>query len=825
MLSKWLVLFLLSAFLPGFLAEKERFDNHKVYEIRIDTADQLQLFRNLENDSDGLLLWNYPVLGHSVSVMVAPHRFKEFLELSYAVRSLIDAESPTTGPKEFGWTAYNNYTEIYKWLDDLLVEYSGILTDYTVGTTFQGREIRAVKLSHKEGNPSIFIEANIHAREWITSATATCFLNNLLTSTDPDIVDLAQNIDWYIVPVFNVDGFHYTHTTNRLWRKTRQPHAHLCYGTDANRNFGFHWMEGGASQNPCSETYAGPSPFSEPETVALSNFVGALAQEIDIYLAFHSYGHYILYPYGHTIEPADNVEDLDAIGQKAAEGFALRYNSTYRVDIGSGTSVDYMYAEHGIRLSYTFEFRDRGTYGFILPPEQIIPNCEEATDAIIAMVAAALPPNKLYEFDGILRKFKISNELKVENLQTLIDAEALSIQPRVVDWTGYHNYTTIYAWLDELLETYPHILTPHIIGISYQGRPIRAVKLSHKIGNPTIFLESNIHAREWITSATATLIDAEALSIQPRVVDWTGYHNYTTIYAWLDELLETYPHILTPHIIGISYQGRPIRAVKLSHKIGNPTIFLESNIHAREWITSATATWFLNELLTSTDPDIVDLAENIDWYIIPIFNVDGFHFSHAVNRLWRKTRQNHATICFGTDANRNFDFHWMVNEGASQNPCSEVYAGPVPFSEHETAALRDFLAPIGRQINIYLSFHSYGQYILFPYGHTTEEVTETHDEMTTVGEATRDGFAKFANTTYIVGTTAQALYVASGTSVDWAYNEFNIPIGYTFEFRGGDSNGFILPVEQILPNCYETRDGIIEMVAKARELNLMNVRT
>lgn len=70
------------------------------------------------------------------------------------------------------------------------------------------------------------------------------------------------------------------------------------------------FSEGGASQNPCSETYAGPSPFSEPETIALSNFIGSLGHAVDIYLAFHSYGHYILYPYGHTIEPADNVEQL-----------------------------------------------------------------------------------------------------------------------------------------------------------------------------------------------------------------------------------------------------------------------------------------------------------------------------------------------------------------------------------------------------------------------------------------------------------------------------------------------------------------------------------
>lgn len=65
------------------------------------------------------------------------------------------------------------------------------------------------------------------------------------------------------------------------------------------------------------------------------------------------------------------------------------------LDIGSGTSVDYMYAAHEIPLSYTFEFRDQGTYGFVLPPEQIIPNCQETTDAILTMVSAARELNQI----------------------------------------------------------------------------------------------------------------------------------------------------------------------------------------------------------------------------------------------------------------------------------------------------------------------------------------------------------------------------------------------------------------------------------------------
>lgn len=67
-----------------------------------------------------------------------------------------------------------------------------------------------------------------------------------------------------------------------------------------------------------------------------------------------------------------------------------------------------------------------------------------------------------------------------------------------------------------------------------------------------------------------------------------------------------------------------------------------------------------------------------------------------------------------------------MNNGASSNPCSETFAGPVPFSEPETMALREFLEPIGSKINMYLSFHSQGQYVLFPYGHTYE-TTEYHD--------------------------------------------------------------------------------------------------
>lgn len=125
------------------------------------------------------------------------------------------------------------------------------------------------------------------------------------------------------------------------------------------------------------------------------------------------------------------------------------------------------------------------------------------------------------------------------------------------------------------------------------------------------------------------MIDNEQPTVRSTKFDWTSYQTYDEISAWLDEQLAAHPDVLREVPFGKSHEGRPIRAVHLSRKAGNPAVIIESNIHAREWITSATATWLLNELLTSTDPAVRDLSQNLDWYIIPIFNVDGFAYSHT----------------------------------------------------------------------------------------------------------------------------------------------------------------------------------------------------
>ncbi|EDW04274.1 zinc carboxypeptidase [Drosophila grimshawi] len=324
-----------------------------------------------------------------------------------------------------------------------------------------------------------------------------------------------------------------------------------------------------------------------------------------------------------------------------------------------------------------------------------------------------------------------------------------------------------------------------------------------------------------LISNVQVLIDGEQVSSRDSgTFGWKRYYNLDEIEAWLDEILQTHPGITEDFSVGQSYEGRRIRGIKISHGSNKPGIFIESNIHAREWITSASATWFINELLTSQQPEVRNLANSYDWYIVPVFNVDGFAYSHQSDRMWRKTRQPHPTSsCIGVDGNRNFDSQWMVNNGASDDPCSETFAGPVPWSEPETKALSDYLTSIRDKFSVYISFHSYGQWLLSPYGHTKEEFPENYNDLLEIGDAFSGAIKNLVyGTEYVHGSTATVLYVASGSSVDWVFNELDKKVGFTIEFRDKARFGFVLPPSQILANCEELMAGMIALIDRTNTL-------
>lgn len=169
------------------------------------------------------------------------------------------------------------------------------------------------------GNPknkAIWIDGGIHAREWISPASVTYIVNDIVENWD-DQPEYIRNVDWYVLPVHNPDGYEYTHRTDRLWRKNRS-NGGRCSGVDLNRNYGYKWGGKGTSQNTCTEIYSGRCAFSEPETAAVKRFFENNKNKFYAFLTFHSYGQYILHPWGYDDVVPPDYQDLGRVGREGA---------------------------------------------------------------------------------------------------------------------------------------------------------------------------------------------------------------------------------------------------------------------------------------------------------------------------------------------------------------------------------------------------------------------------------------------------------------------------------------------------------------------------
>ena len=200
--------------------------------------------------------------------------------------------------------------------------------------------------------------------------------------------------DYWLIPVINPDGYEYTHTTDRLWRKTRSRSSY-CLGVDPNRNYPFHWMEEGASSFSCSQTFAGPAPLSEPETKALAKVLDENKSRIVMYFSLHSYSQLILAPYGYGRVYPDNYAQLERVASHWIAGARQLRDTDYKFGTSAiilypaaGGSDDYAHGQANIKLSYTVELPDKGNNGFVLPPTEIVPVGQECLIGLKSMIDA-----------------------------------------------------------------------------------------------------------------------------------------------------------------------------------------------------------------------------------------------------------------------------------------------------------------------------------------------------------------------------------------------------------------------------------------------------
>jgi carboxypeptidase A2 len=279
---------------------------------------------------------------------------------------------------------YLPYGEIELLFEELVTKHADVARAVVIGHTFQGRAIRGVEVNI-DATPKrgLFVDGGIHAREWIAPATAINILLNLLErQSEPDVHALLRAYTVTVVPVLNIDGFIYTHTTNRMWRKTRRPNPDGSFGVDANRNSNVEFCQRGASSVPSSDSYCGPFPESEPEVAATLAYIKSLGNVL-VYWNLHSYGQEIIVPYAFTdaFDPPDH-DDHIAAGWRFWEGIfnstGMEYDAPRPPNgVYSGFLMDNLYINYGVKYSGLLELRDLGRYGFLLPEDQI---CEQGLE-------------------------------------------------------------------------------------------------------------------------------------------------------------------------------------------------------------------------------------------------------------------------------------------------------------------------------------------------------------------------------------------------------------------------------------------------------------
>ncbi|KAM3965857.1 carboxypeptidase B [Aphomia sociella] len=293
-----------------------------------------------------------------------------------------------------------------------------------------------------------------------------------------------------------------------------------------------------------------------------------------------------------------------------------------------------------------------------------------------------------------------------------------------------------------------------------------------------------------------------------KSMDWKDYYPLNVINAFLDGLETVYPSTCTVSVIGKSVEGRDIKMLKISNSNATNTgVWLDGAIHAREWISTSVVTYIADHIARNFDV-LPESITNKDWYFVPVVNPDGYHHTHILDRLWRKNRARIGSTVAGVDLNRNFEFYWGRNGGetSSNDPNNLNYRGPQPFSEPETAAIKDIILYSGTPFKIFLTFHAYSEVISFPWCYSAEPCAD-YVTLLEGGTIMAKAIYETSGRTYKVGNFKDLMYYACGTSIDWSYGTAHIPFSYLIELRSRQHR-FLLPKDEIQDCCKEVLNGV-----------------
>ncbi len=347
------------------------------------------------------------------------------------------------------------------------------------------------------------------------------------------------------------------------------------------------------------------------------------------------------------------------------------------------------------------------------------------------------------------------------------------------------------------------------------------------VGPDQVIVVATPEQRNQIVALGFTLQPAPRPSDFP-IAD-ADYHNYAEMVADVQATAAAHPSIVKLFSIGTSYEGRELLAAKISDNVDldedEPEALFIGLYHAREHLTVEMQLYLLHLLAdnygVAGQERITGLVDSREIYLIFELNPDGGEYDIASGsyQFWRKNRQpNGGFADVGIDLNRNHSYKWGCCGGSSSSPASETYRGVAPDSAPEVAAMERFVNSrvIGgrQQIAVAITFHTYSELILWPYGYTFDELPadmwpDDHAVFIALGQA-------MAATNGYQAMQASGLYTTDGDFGDWAYGRHRI-FAFTFEMYPSDfsGEGFYPPASVIAAQTARNRDAVLYLLDNA----------
>ncbi|KAJ3253220.1 hypothetical protein HK103_000808 [Boothiomyces macroporosus] len=374
-------------FLAVFSKTVKKYQGDKVYRYDIQTPQQQQLLAKLV-DQYHLDLWTENIIGQvdvhvpksidsTIKSKLTGIKHKVYIddlqksidqERQYSISNMEKFKNDYSLSEERVFSDYQDTLVYQSFLESL----PGAEKIY-LGKTYLGAEVNGVKFG--SGDKHIVFHGGIHAREWIGPATVVYIANALSKGTDSDSLYLRKEFTFHVIPVLNVDGYDYTRNPrgDRMNRKNREPYGG-CIGTDPNRNFPFAWSKPGASGDPCSDAFYGPSPGSSKEVQAITSYIKSLSNVVS-YIDFHAYSQLFMFPFGHDC----NYKNKDKQDLMNASNAAVKA-------IKSVNGLRFRNGELGVKYSFAVELRPTGFLGggFLLPAKYIVPAGKETLAGVVA---------------------------------------------------------------------------------------------------------------------------------------------------------------------------------------------------------------------------------------------------------------------------------------------------------------------------------------------------------------------------------------------------------------------------------------------------------